>query len=168
VTAVLLLVDAQRNMLLPPEPVPDAEQIGRQLQALLDRARSAGVPVTHIRNNGGAGEPDESGTVGWELALDVRPDEPVVDKFEQDAFAGTTLADLVPSAAHVIVAGMQSEYCIRATSLAALHRGHRVTLVRSAHSTYDGAVPARQTSEQVEAELTAAGVEIADPDDLPF
>jgi nicotinamidase-related amidase len=152
-------------MLLPPEPVPDAERIALLIRKLLDRARSAGAPVVHIRNNGSAGDP---GTPGWELALDTRPDEPVVDKYEQDAFAGTNLADLVPPAAPVIVAGMQSEYCIRATSLAALHRGHRVILVRGAHTTYDGDVSAQQMSERVEAELAAAGVELADPDDLPF
>lgn len=53
-----------------------------------------------------------------------------MDKYECDAFAGTGLSELVPESATVIVAGMQSEYCIRETSLAALRRGHPVVLVR--------------------------------------
>jgi nicotinamidase-related amidase len=64
--------------------------------------------------------------------------------------------------------GMQSEYCIRATALAALDRGHPVTLVRGAHATYDGDLPARQVSQRVEAELSDAGVALANPDGLPF
>ncbi len=40
-----------------------------------------------------------------------------MDKHECDAFAGTGLSELVPESATVIVAGMQSEYCIRETSV---------------------------------------------------
>jgi nicotinamidase-related amidase len=166
VTAVLLLVDAQKNMLLPPEAVPSAEKVALRLKELLDLARSAGVQVVHIRNNGGEGDPDQPGTPGWELVFDVRPDESVIDKHEPDAFAGTNLADLLPPSAPLIIAGMQSEYCIRATSLAALDRGHPVILVRGAHATYDGNLTAQQTSARVEAELSAAGVTLADPQDV--
>jgi nicotinamidase-related amidase len=42
-TTVLLLVDVQRNMLEPPEPVPQAETVGAAIEDLLERARSAGV-----------------------------------------------------------------------------------------------------------------------------
>jgi nicotinamidase-related amidase len=167
-TAVLLLVDAQKNMLLPPEAVPNAEKVTSRLKELLERARSASVRVVHIRNNGGEGDPDQPGTPGWELAFDVRPGESVIDKHEPDAFAGTNLADLLSPAAPLVVAGMQSEYCVRATSLAALDRGHPVILVRGAHATYDGDLAAQQTSERVEAELSAAGVTLVDPQDLPF
>jgi nicotinamidase-related amidase len=168
VTSVLLLVDVQRDMLEPPEPVPDAEAVAAEIKGLLGRARSAGTTVVHIRNNGGADDPDAPGTPGWELALEVAPGEHVVDKHECDAFAGTGLSALVPESAAVIVAGMQSEYCVRETSLSALRRGHPVLLVRGAHATYDGEVPARVTSDAVEAELSAAGVSVVDPGGVSF
>jgi nicotinamidase-related amidase len=63
---------------------------------------------------------------------------------------------------------MQSEHCVRATSLSALRRGHPVTLVRDAHTTYDGEVPARTISDRVERELDAAGVSVVDRKDLTF
>jgi nicotinamidase-related amidase len=91
-----------------------------------------------------------------------------VDKSECDAFAATGLPDLVPETATVVVAGMQSEFCIRETSLSALRRGHPVVLVRGAHATYDGEVPAGETSRAIESELRAAGVSVFDPGDLPF
>ena len=167
-TSVLLLVDVQRNMLEPPEPVPEAGPVGAAIQDLLDRARSAGTTVIHVRNNGDDDDPDAPGTPGWELVHHAAPDEYVVDKDECDAFAGTGLSALVPESATVIVAGMQSEFCIRETSLAALRQGHPVVLVRGAHATYDGDVPARQTSQGIEAELSAAGVSVIDPAELRF
>ncbi len=155
-TSVLLLVDVQKNMLEPPEPVPDADTVAEEIKDLLGRARSAGTTVVHIRNNGGEGDPDVPGEPGWELVHQVAPGEHIVDKYECDAFTGTGLSELVPESATVIVAGMQSEYCIKETSLAALRRGHPVVLVRGAHATYDGEIPARATSEAVETELSTA------------
>jgi nicotinamidase-related amidase len=62
---VLVLIDAQRNMLLPPDPVPDADRVTALLKDLLERGRVAGVPVVHMRNNGGDDDPDRPGTTGW-------------------------------------------------------------------------------------------------------
>jgi nicotinamidase-related amidase len=167
-TTVLLLVDVQKNMLEPPAPVPDADAAGQAIKDLLGRARSAGTTVIHIRNNGGDGDPDAPGTPGWELVNELVRGEHTVDKDECDAFAGTGLSGLVPEASTVIVAGMQSEFCIRETSLSALRRGHPVVLVRGAHATYDAKVPAAETSQAIESELQAAGVSVLDPADLPL
>jgi nicotinamidase-related amidase len=167
-TSVLLLVDVQKDMLEPPEAVPDAAPVGEAIKNLLGRARAATVPVIHIRNNGGPDDPDAPGTPGWELVHDVAAGEHVVDKDECDAFAGTRLAELVPTSATVIVAGMQSEFCVRETALSALRRGNPVILVRGAHATYDGQIPARDTSAAVEAELAEAGASVLAPAGLPF
>jgi nicotinamidase-related amidase len=167
-TSVLLVVDAQRNMLLPPESVPDATVVGPAIEAVLTRARAAGARVVHIRNNGGTGDPDEPGTPGWELVYDVADGEHVVDKPQCDSFVETNLADLVPAGAPVVVVGMQSEYCVRETALGALHRGHPVTVVSGAHSTYPDGEPSADISRRVEAELAEAGVTVAGPADLSF
>jgi nicotinamidase-related amidase len=167
-TSVLLLVDVQKDMLEPPEPIPDAASVGEAIKDLLGRARSAGIPVIHIRNNGAPGDPDAPGTPGWELVHDVAIGEHVVDKYESDAFAGTSLPDLVPASATVIVAGMQSEFCIKETALSALRRSYPVIVVRGAHATYDGDIPARDTSDAVEAELAEAGASVVGPAGLPF
>jgi len=130
--------------------------------------RSAGVVVVHVRNNGAAGDPDAPGTPGWELVHEVGDGEHLVVKDQPGAFAGTELPELLPVSTAVVVAGMQSEYCIRETSLSALRRGHRVTLVRGAHATYDDEVPAATTSRRVEEELGAAGVSVVNRQDLTF
>ena len=164
-SAVLLLVDVQRNMLEPPKPVPAAATTAKEITYLLEQARAARATVVHIRNNGGPGDPDATGSLGWELIHDVRPDEHLIDKHEPDAFAGTALAGLIPDGSSVVIAGMQSEYCVRETSLSALRRGHPVTLVHSAHATYGSSdAPAVAIQARVEDELRAAGARIADSD----
>jgi nicotinamidase-related amidase len=167
-TSVLLLVDVQKDMLEPPEPIPDAAPVGEAIKDLLGRARAAATQVIHIRNNGGPDDPDAPGTPGWELVHDVAAGEHVIDKDECDAFAGTRLAELVPASATLVVAGMQSEFCIRETALSALRRGYQVIVVRGAHATYDGEIPARDTSAAVEAELAEAGASVLGPAGLPF
>lgn len=94
--------------------------------------------------------------------------EQIVDKHEPDAFAGTGLPDLIPASASVVVAGMQSEYCVRATSLSALRRGHPVALVRGAHATYDGEASADAISRRVEEELSAAGAAVVSVQEARF
>jgi nicotinamidase-related amidase len=167
-TSVLLLVDVQRNMLLPPAPVPAAGVVSAAIGDLLRRARAAGAMVVHVRNCGTDGDPDVPGSPGWELVHDVLPGEHVVDKRAPDAFAGTELASLLPEGSEVVVAGMQSEYCVGATALAAVRRGHRVTLVRGAHATYDSRVPATVVSRQVESGLREAGIAVLDRQAVTF
>lgn len=159
---VLVLIDVQRNMLRPPEPVPDSAAVGAAIEELLLRARDAGATVVHVRNNGDAEDPDAPGSPGWELVYEPLPGEQVIDKFETDAFAGTTLRDLLPAGTPVVLAGMQSEFCVRATALSAQDKGFPVFVVRGAHATYDGAYPAAELSREVEKELDGAGVSIVE------
>jgi nicotinamidase-related amidase len=167
-TPVLLMIDVQRNMLGPPTPVANATAIGTAIAGVLESARDAGAAVVHVRNNGTEGDPDAPGTDGWQLVHPVRDDEPVVDKATPDSFAGTDLADFVPDGAPIVVIGMQSDYCVRATSLAALERRHPVTVVSGAHATYDDDKPAADISKDVEDELRAAGATIGSVDDQLF
>jgi nicotinamidase-related amidase len=168
-TRTLLLIDVQRNMLLPPEPVPGAAAVADRIAGILERARDHGATVIHVRNNGGADDPDAPGSTGWELIHDVAGNEAIVDKDVPDSFAGTDLGDLLADDSEIVVVGMQSQYCVRETSLAALQRGLAVVLVRGAHATYDeGAQTAAEISAAIEAELVQAGARLVDPGDVTF
>jgi nicotinamidase-related amidase len=165
----LLLIDVQRNMLLPPQPIPDAPAVGAKIAEILHRARRADTMVVHVRNNGGKDDPDAPGTTGWELIHDVAGHEAVVDKHMPDSFDGTELENLLADSRDVVIVGMQSEYCVRETSLAALKRGLAVVLVRGAHATYgDGKRTAAEIATATEAELAQAGARILDVDDVTF
>ena len=97
-----------------------------------------------VRNCGGEADPDPDimGTPGWELHPAIVPaaGEVILDKTTCDTFASTSLGEDLArlGVRRLVIAGLQSDYCIRETTLGALERGYAVTLVSDAHSTVDG------------------------------
>jgi nicotinamidase-related amidase len=68
----------------------------------------------------------------------------------------------------VVVAGMQSDYCIGATSRGALSHGFKVVLASGAHATYDGQDSAANISAAVETDLSREGVLVLPASDIQF
>lgn len=165
--------------MLAPRPVgvPAAPTVGPNIHQILTYARTSPHPplIIHVRNTGDTGDPDEKNSPGWELVHTPLPNEPIIDKLKNNAFAGTELSGLIREDAEMVVAGMQSDFCIRATCSAALARGNEVILVREAHATYDrleafhtGTVtPAQTVEKEIEDELEEAGVVLLDMKDVP-
>ncbi|EGN99324.1 hypothetical protein SERLA73DRAFT_182266 [Serpula lacrymans var. lacrymans S7.3] len=175
---VLLLIDVQVGMLADaPKGVPSSKSVHQNIQRILYQARAENHPprIIHVRNTGEFGEPDEPNTPGWQLIFPPLPNEFVVDKLKNNAFAGTNLSDLISPDAEIVVVGMQSDFCIRATCSAALGRGNEVLLMKGAHATYDrlevwnggGVTPACRIEAEIQAELEEAGVILLDMKDLP-
>jgi nicotinamidase-related amidase len=146
-TTALLLIDAQVNM-FEPDPVTNAPAVLERLVALANRARAAGAPVVFVRHNGRPDDPDAPHTPGWAIhpALAPAAGETVIDKHTPDAFYQTELAGVLAErgVGRVVVAGMQTEYCIDTTTRRARSLGYEVVLAADAHSTYPGALPAEQ------------------------
>ena len=160
----LLLIDLQRNMLEPPEQVHSATALIDLVDGLLERARAVGAGVVHVRNNGAEEELDFPGTPGWELYHVPVDGEAIVDKEGVDAFVETNLAELIPAGSALVVAGLASDYCVRATALSALGRGHEVWLVRGAHGAYEADGKSGEAIEkEIEHELRVAGALIVEP-----
>jgi nicotinamidase-related amidase len=161
----LVLVDVQRNMLEGDGAVPAAKEIRKRLERLLNRARDAGAPLIHVQNDGGDGDPDLPWTEGWELVFAPAPGEIVVRKSEPDTFASnaTLAADLRSRGIdHLLIAGMQSEYCVAATARGGKAAGFAVTVLRGAHATFDQQRLADEIAAATEHELARDGVEITD------
>ncbi|KAH0833385.1 Isochorismatase-like protein [Lanmaoa asiatica] len=173
---VLLLIGVQVNLLKNPED-PAAYTVRKNIEGILAKARSEKHPprIIHVRNSGEPSEPDEPNTPGWQLFFPPLPHEPVVDKKKNNAFDGTQLGELIAANAEVIIVGMESDYCVRATCSAALDRGNEVILIRGAHATLDrngiwnggSATRAHVIEAEIEAELEEAGVILLDMKDLP-
>ena len=146
-TTALLLIDAQRNM-FEPDAVWQGPELLARLQELAGRARAAGATVVFVRNNGGPGDPDEAGTPGWAIhpALAPAAGEPIVDKHTPDAFYQTPLAGQLAARGiqRLVIAGLQTEYCVDTTVRRARSLDYEVVLAADAHSTYPGALPAEQ------------------------
>jgi len=155
---MLLIVDAQVNQFEPPMAVHDGPIILDRLKRLVARARAASVPVAFIQNDGGEADPDLPGTPGWALHPELLPagSEKVYRKTTTDSFHETgLLEDLrATGVTDLVIAGMQSNYCIDATARRAAKEGFSVTLVSDAHSTFSFTEePAAEISARINQEL---------------
>jgi nicotinamidase-related amidase len=170
-TTALLLVDVRRNMLEGEQPVPSAADVKAVFGDLLDKARAARAVVVHVQNDGPPGDPDEPHTPGWELFFEPSEEEIVVRKDQCDAFAADAgLAEALRGrqVRRVVIAGMQSELCIEATSRGALAEDFHVVLPHGAHATYDGDESATEIAARAETALESEGVEVVGLSEVAF
>jgi nicotinamidase-related amidase len=148
-TTALLIIDLQRGMFEAGDTPHEGEAVLSRVARLAERARAEGVPVLHVRHAGDPGDPLEKGTPGFEIHPQVAPKsgEPVITKTRCSAFFDTPLRDELARRGidRLVVAGMQTEYCVDTSCRAAADLGYKVTLVRDGHSTFDnGVLPAEK------------------------
>lgn len=131
----LLVIDVQNGVVA---QAHDREAVVERIVDLVDRAREAGTPVVWVQHHDdGLVEGSDDWQFVWELT--VHTDEPVVSKMHGDSFEETDLEDLLAAAGvgRLVVAGAQTDACIRSTIHGAFTRGYDVTLVGDAHTTDD-------------------------------
>jgi len=137
----LLIIDMQVGNFSESDPVYKGNELLAKVESLIAKARSAQIPIIYVQNNGGKGDPDEYGTPGWEIHPTIQPakGDVVIQKQTPDAFHETNLHHELKSREirRLIVAGLQTEYCIDTTCRRAFTLGYEVTLVKDAHSTWD-------------------------------
>lgn len=152
--AALVLIDLQRDYLDRPGLVPAEGELLPRIAALLEGCRAAGVPVMHamtlVRPDGGNRMPHwkESGhwacveaTAGALAPAAVAPGhgEPV---FAKDFYSAFDAPGLEPALAAnavdtVVLAGIYTHACVRATALDAYRRGFRVVIASDAVGSTD-------------------------------
>jgi nicotinamidase-related amidase len=124
-----------------PDSIFEGERLISKVQGLIAKARSNNIPIFFIQHIGKKGDPDEAGTSGWQIHSSIVPFEGdvIVHKQTPDSFFKTTLKLELDSNGieHLIIAGLQTEYCVDTTCRRAFSLGYRVTLVEDAHSTWD-------------------------------
>lgn len=137
----LLIIDMQAGNFSEPDVIFEGEELLAKVKSLITKARSAGIPVAYVQNEGGSGDPDEYGTPGWEIHASITPVEGdiVVQKRTPDSFHETNLNRELKSRGvkRLVIAGLQTEYCIDTTCRRAFSLGYDVVLVEDAHSTWD-------------------------------
>jgi len=133
-TAVLV-VDVQTGVV---EGAHERDAVVANVGRLVDRARSEQVPVVWVQHH------DENivrGTDGWRIVAELDPGEtePLVEKSYGDAFEDTDLETVLAGmgVGRLVVAGAQTDECIRSTLHGAVVRGYDATLVSDAHTTED-------------------------------
>jgi nicotinamidase-related amidase len=141
--AVLVLIDVQNEYVDGKLALPDARPALKVIAGLLHRARVQDAPIFHVVHKGraGSGGAFDPETVGFEIADDAAPvgAETVVEKGLPNAFANTTLLDLVKATGRkeLILAGFMTHMCVSSTARAALDLGFRTTIAADACATRD-------------------------------
>jgi nicotinamidase-related amidase len=157
----LLVIDMQLAL------VTGAYREQAVLAALVDvtgRARRADLPVIFVQHNHSTFAPMQQGAPGWQLhpELAAVDTDLRIEKTASDAFYQTSLQHQLDNLGvdTLIIAGMQSEYCVDATARRALSQGFDVVLLADCHTTGDGALSASD----IIAHHNAALANLAHPD----
>jgi nicotinamidase-related amidase len=135
----LVLVDCQNTYTRGVMELEGVQAALDQVEELLDRARSAGIPIVHIQHDSGVGSPydirDDIGAIVPRVA--PRGDEPVIVKAFPDAFVETDLAERLGPERDIVLAGFMTHMCINSTARGGFNRGYRPSVVAAATATRD-------------------------------
>jgi nicotinamidase-related amidase len=131
----LLVVDVQNAVV---DGAFRRDEVIANISTLVEDARSKDVPVVWVQHSS---DNLVEGSDGWQYVPELQREEsePVVHKRYGDSFEDTILeAELERrGVGRVVVAGAQTDACIRATLHGAFVRGYDTVLVGDAHTTED-------------------------------
>jgi nicotinamidase-related amidase len=131
----LLVVDVQRGVV---EGAHERAAVVANVGSLVEKARREQIPVVWVQHSD---EQLARGSDDWRIVPELAPDdaEPLVEKHYGDSFDDTTLETVLSGlgVGRLVVAGAQTDGCIRSTLHGALVRGYDATLVSDAHTTED-------------------------------
>ena len=139
--STLIMIDCQNTYTRGPLELDGVQAALDQAEALLDRARSAGIPVIHIQHDAGPGSPydvrGESGAIVDRVA--PRDGEPTIVKTYPNSFTGTELDSLLKQGPErpLLLAGFMTHMCVNSTARGAFSLGHASTVVAGATATRD-------------------------------
>jgi nicotinamidase-related amidase len=141
----------------------DVEPAIDEAAALLERARTAGIPIVHVQHDAGEGSPydvrGESGAIVDRVA--PREGEQIVIKNYPNAFVGTDLQErLTGGPQNLLLAGFMTHMCVDSTARGAFNLGYAPTVVASATATRS--LPGISGDVSAEALHTASLAGIAD------
>jgi nicotinamidase-related amidase len=131
----LLVIDVQNDVVA---NAHNRDGVIANIATLVGKARAAGAPVIWIQHSGDNLLQDSH---GWKYVPELTREEfePLIHKQYGDSFEATDLEAVLAErkVGHLIVAGAQTDACIRSTLHGAIVRGYDATLVSDAHTTED-------------------------------
>lgn len=138
----LLIIDVQEDMFSDSQnPLYKGNELLMKVESLIEKAHTAKTPVIYIQHTENDEEPMGKGKFGWEIHHQIAPskDDTVILKYTPDSFYNTNLHEVLSSLGinQIVIAGLQTDFCIDTTCRRAFSLGYETILVKDAHSTYD-------------------------------
>ena len=137
--SALILIDCQNTYTRGVMELEGVQAALDEAAVLLDRARTAGIPVIHIQHDDGPGSlydiEGESGSIVAQVA--PRNGESVVVKNYPNSFVQTDLDAQLKSidASNLVLAGFMTHMCVNSTARGAFNLGYAPTVVAGATAT---------------------------------
>jgi nicotinamidase-related amidase len=134
----LLVIDVQQGLFEKGTPIFQAEALLDKINSLVDRAHAQDVPVFYVQHNDHRGL--VKGSHEWQLHAQIQPvkKDSIVHKQHPNAFEQTSLDQTLrkKGISRLVICGLVTHGCVKASCLGALELGYRVTLVKDGHSSY--------------------------------
>ena len=134
----LLVIDVQQGLFERPTPLYQAEQLINNINMLINKARQANAEVLYVQHVNKSIL--AKGTAAWQLHDAIRPlpTETIIHKCYGSAFEETVLHGklMVRGVRQIVVTGLTTHGCIKATCQNALDLGYTVILIEDGHSSY--------------------------------
>ena len=131
--AALLVIDVQNGVV---ENSWRKDEVIANCAKMVDHARATNVPVIWIQHQA---EDLPRDSHEWQLVPELVPVEGEAHVYKEysDSFADTNLGTILDDLGigHLVIAGAQTNACVRATTYRAAGEGYDVTLVGDAHTT---------------------------------
>jgi len=131
----LLVVDVQNGVV---KGAHERDAVVANVNSLVEKARRERVPVVWVQHSD---EGLAKGSNDWRIVPELTPGdaEPLIEKNYGDSFEDTNLEIVLSGlgVGRLVVAGAQTDACIRSTLHGAFVRGYDATLVSDAHTTED-------------------------------
>jgi nicotinamidase-related amidase len=164
----LLVIDLQKGLFEKSTPIYSAQQVLDNINTLIDKARQAGVSVFFIQHSDN--RVLVRGSDAWQMHPEIQPraEEVVIHKLHGNAFEETNLREELEkrNVSRLIMTGLVTHGCVKATCLGAMEEGYKVVLVSDGHSSYSK--DADQLIEKWNQVLSEKGAEVIEAQKVKF
>lgn len=134
---VLLIVDTQK--LIVNEKLYKFDRFVSNVKELINKARTNRIEVIYVRHDDGPDSELTKGNIGFEIYEEFKPinGERIFDKKVNSAFKGTGLLEYLINKGEkdIIIAGLQTDYCIDATIKCGFEHGFNIIVPAYANTT---------------------------------
>ncbi|MBN2355941.1 cysteine hydrolase [candidate division KSB1 bacterium] len=166
--AALLVIDVQKGLYEKKTPIYQGDQLLKNINDLIDRARRASVPVIFIQHSNKSYLAE--GSDAWQLHPEIQPlrAEIIIHKQHGNAFKDTNLDSALRKRGIVklVITGLVTHGCVKATVLGGIEQGYQVVLVSDGHSNFNKDAPA--LIEKWNQSLNENGAELLSTKDVEF
>ena len=137
--STLIMIDCQNTYTRGVMELDGVAAALEEAAKLLERARSAGIPIVHIEHDDGEGSLYDIRAEIGQIVDQVAPQghETVIVKHFPNSFVQTELDDRLKaaSARNLLLAGFMTHMCVNSTARGAFNLGYAPTVVASATAT---------------------------------